>query len=133
MSVKPGTLDDPSQLAPRYEGWTKRKVPWLVMNIRLRIVDGLCRPEPEMEADRDQLRQDSARPPDEFPEQDLDYPNSIWGDNIARSRRFLRYRLTELTFVECPCRMALTRDTSRMSRPWIARPRISYTRAVSKS
>ncbi|MBV9964114.1 MAG: GFA family protein, partial [Alphaproteobacteria bacterium] len=22
LSVKPGTLDDPSQLAPRYEGWT---------------------------------------------------------------------------------------------------------------
>ena len=29
LSVKPGTLDDPSQLAPRYEGWTKRKLPWL--------------------------------------------------------------------------------------------------------
>src|SRR5437879_12220715 len=27
LSVKPGTLDDPSQLAPRYEGWTKRKLP----------------------------------------------------------------------------------------------------------
>ena len=29
LSVKPGTLDDPSQLVPRYEGWTKRKLPWL--------------------------------------------------------------------------------------------------------
>ena len=37
LSVKPGTLDvwsydemfDPSQLAPRYEGWTKHKLPWL--------------------------------------------------------------------------------------------------------
>ena len=29
LSVKPGTLDDPSQLAPRYEGWTKRKLTWL--------------------------------------------------------------------------------------------------------
>ena len=29
LHVKPGTLDDPSQLAPRYEGWTKRKLPWL--------------------------------------------------------------------------------------------------------
>jgi hypothetical protein len=27
--IKPGTLDDPSRLAPRYEGWTKRKAPWL--------------------------------------------------------------------------------------------------------
>jgi len=31
LSVKPGTLDDPSQLAPRYEGWTKRKLPWLTI------------------------------------------------------------------------------------------------------
>ena len=31
LSVKPGTLDDPSQLAPRYEGWTIRKVPWLTI------------------------------------------------------------------------------------------------------
>jgi hypothetical protein len=29
VHVKPGTLDDPSQLVPRYEGWTRRKVPWL--------------------------------------------------------------------------------------------------------
>ena len=31
LHIKPGTLDDPSQLAPRYEGWTKRKVPWLTI------------------------------------------------------------------------------------------------------
>ena len=31
LSIKPGTLDDSSQLAPRYEGWTKRKVPWLTI------------------------------------------------------------------------------------------------------
>jgi hypothetical protein len=31
LHVKPGTLDDPSQLAPRYEGWTKRKAPWLTI------------------------------------------------------------------------------------------------------
>jgi hypothetical protein len=32
LHVKPGTLDDSSQLAPRYEGWTKRKVPWLTID-----------------------------------------------------------------------------------------------------
>jgi hypothetical protein len=31
LHIKPGTLDDPSQLAPRYEGWTKRKAPWLAI------------------------------------------------------------------------------------------------------
>jgi hypothetical protein len=31
LHIKPGTLDDPSQLAPRYEGWTKRKVHWLTI------------------------------------------------------------------------------------------------------
>jgi hypothetical protein len=34
--------------------------------MRLRIVDALCGPEPEMEADREQLRRNSARPPDEI-------------------------------------------------------------------
>jgi hypothetical protein len=29
--IKPGTLDDPSQVTPRYEAWTKRKAPWLVV------------------------------------------------------------------------------------------------------
>jgi hypothetical protein len=29
VHIKPGTLDDPSQIAPRYEAWAKRKVPWL--------------------------------------------------------------------------------------------------------
>lgn len=32
VHVKPGTLDDPSQVAPRYEAWTKRKAPWLSMS-----------------------------------------------------------------------------------------------------
>jgi hypothetical protein len=32
LHIKPGTLDDPSQLAPRYEGWTKHKVPWLTID-----------------------------------------------------------------------------------------------------
>ena len=32
LSIKPGTLDNSSQLAPRYEGWTKRKVPWLTID-----------------------------------------------------------------------------------------------------
>jgi hypothetical protein len=32
LHIKPGTLDDASQLAPRYEGWTKRKVPWLMID-----------------------------------------------------------------------------------------------------
>jgi hypothetical protein len=27
--VKPGTLDDPSAVAPNFEGWTVRKAPWL--------------------------------------------------------------------------------------------------------
>jgi hypothetical protein len=30
--VKPGTLDDTSQLVPRYEGWTIRKLPWLTIS-----------------------------------------------------------------------------------------------------
>lgn len=29
--IKPGTLDYPSQVAPRYEAWTKRKAPWLTV------------------------------------------------------------------------------------------------------
>lgn len=29
LHIKPGTLDDTSQLHPRYESWTKRKHPWL--------------------------------------------------------------------------------------------------------
>src|SRR6185437_12008034 len=32
IHVKPGTLDDPSTLAPRYEAWTKRKAPWLAIS-----------------------------------------------------------------------------------------------------
>jgi hypothetical protein len=32
LHIKPGTLDDSSQLAPRYESWTKRKVPWLTID-----------------------------------------------------------------------------------------------------
>jgi hypothetical protein len=32
LSIKPGTLDDSSLLAPRYEGWTKRKAPWLTID-----------------------------------------------------------------------------------------------------
>jgi hypothetical protein len=31
LHIKPGTLDDGSQLAPRYEGWTRRKAPWLTI------------------------------------------------------------------------------------------------------
>jgi hypothetical protein len=31
LHIKRGTLDDPSLLAPRYEGWTIRKVPWLTI------------------------------------------------------------------------------------------------------
>jgi hypothetical protein len=31
LRIKPGTLDDPSQLSPRFEGWTKRKAPWLTI------------------------------------------------------------------------------------------------------
>ena len=31
LHIKPGTLDDPSQLVPRFEGWTKRKVGWLTI------------------------------------------------------------------------------------------------------
>jgi hypothetical protein len=31
LHIKWGTLDDPAQLAPRYEAWTKRKVPWLTI------------------------------------------------------------------------------------------------------
>jgi hypothetical protein len=27
--VKPGTLDDPAAVAPSFEGFTKRKAPWL--------------------------------------------------------------------------------------------------------
>jgi hypothetical protein len=29
LHIKPGTLDDPMQVIPRFEGWTKRKVPWI--------------------------------------------------------------------------------------------------------
>lgn len=29
IHLKPGTLDDTSQLRPKYEGWTRRKHPWL--------------------------------------------------------------------------------------------------------
>ncbi len=29
LHIKPGTLDDPSQVRPRYEAWTKRKADWL--------------------------------------------------------------------------------------------------------
>jgi len=29
MHIKPGTLDDFSTLAPKYESWTARKSPWL--------------------------------------------------------------------------------------------------------
>jgi hypothetical protein len=32
LHIKPGTLDDSSKLAPRYEGWTKRKAPWLTID-----------------------------------------------------------------------------------------------------
>jgi hypothetical protein len=32
LHIKPGTLDDPSQLAPRSGGWTKRKAPWLTID-----------------------------------------------------------------------------------------------------
>jgi hypothetical protein len=31
LHVKPGTLDDSSTLAPRFEAWTKRKAPWLTI------------------------------------------------------------------------------------------------------
>jgi hypothetical protein len=31
LHIKPGTLDDPSPLAPRFEAWTKRKAPWLTI------------------------------------------------------------------------------------------------------
>ena len=36
MHIKPGTLDEPSQVPPRYEAWTRRKAPWL-------SIDGLDR------------------------------------------------------------------------------------------
>jgi hypothetical protein len=29
LHLKPGTLDEPLQVAPRFEAWTKRKAPWL--------------------------------------------------------------------------------------------------------
>ena len=29
VHIKPGTLDHPEVLAPRYESWTTRKAPWL--------------------------------------------------------------------------------------------------------
>jgi len=32
VHIKPGTLDDRSQLAPRFEGWTKRKFGWLTID-----------------------------------------------------------------------------------------------------
>jgi hypothetical protein len=32
VHVKPGTLDDPSKLAPRFEAWTKRKLGWLTID-----------------------------------------------------------------------------------------------------
>jgi hypothetical protein len=32
VHIKPGTLDDSSTLAPRAEGWTKRKVGWLTVD-----------------------------------------------------------------------------------------------------
>jgi hypothetical protein len=32
LHIKPGTLDDPSQLVPRYEAWTKRKASWLAID-----------------------------------------------------------------------------------------------------
>jgi len=31
LHVKPGTLDDPSQLAPRFEGFTRSKHPWVTI------------------------------------------------------------------------------------------------------
>ncbi len=31
LHIKPGTLDDPSNLAPRFEAWTKRKANWLTI------------------------------------------------------------------------------------------------------
>jgi len=31
IHVKPGTLDDPSAVEPLFEGWTKRKAPWLTI------------------------------------------------------------------------------------------------------
>jgi hypothetical protein len=31
LHIKPGTLDDPSQLAPRFEAWTKRKASLLTI------------------------------------------------------------------------------------------------------
>jgi hypothetical protein len=32
LHIKPGTLDDTSQMTPRFEGWTKRKLPWLTID-----------------------------------------------------------------------------------------------------
>ena len=29
LHIKPGTLDDPSQVAPQYESWTARKAGWV--------------------------------------------------------------------------------------------------------
>jgi hypothetical protein len=31
LHIKPGTLDDPSQVTPRFEAWTKRKAPWVTI------------------------------------------------------------------------------------------------------
>jgi hypothetical protein len=31
LRIKPGTLDDSSNLAPRFEAWTKRKATWLTI------------------------------------------------------------------------------------------------------
>jgi hypothetical protein len=32
LHLKPGTLDDPAAVKPSFEGWTKRKAPWLSLS-----------------------------------------------------------------------------------------------------
>ena len=32
LAHQAGTLDDTSQMTPRFEGWTKRKLPWLTID-----------------------------------------------------------------------------------------------------
>jgi hypothetical protein len=46
LHIKPGTLDEPSQLAPRFEAWTKRKAPWLTIDGLELSLEGQSPPGP---------------------------------------------------------------------------------------
>jgi hypothetical protein len=90
LHIKPGTLDDPSQLAPRFEAWTKRKAPWLA-------IDGL-------------KASFTGQPPSGSPQTGT-YDTARWGAVARRDRWLKRRRLAARRSSAQPARAACQRST----------------------